>query len=166
MTAPTWWQDAICYQIYPRSFANSNGDSIGDLPGIIDTLDYLQSLGVTAFWLSPYFPSPNFAWGYDVADYTAVDPDYGTLADADRLIAEAHQRGLRIILDLVLNHTSDQHPWFQQSRSSRDNPYRDWYVWRDPGPGGGPPNDWESLFGGSAWELDPQTGQYLSLIHI
>jgi alpha-glucosidase len=155
-----WWQDAICYQIYPRSFADSNGDGIGDLPGIIDKLDYLQSLGVTALWLSPFFPSPNFDWGYDVADYTAVDPDYGTLADADRLIAEAHKRGLRAILDLVLNHTSDQHPWFQQAKSSRDNPYRDWYIWRDGAPGGGPPNDWEAIFGGSAWQYDPATGQY------
>jgi alpha-glucosidase len=159
MSSPSWWQDAICYQIYPRSFADSNGDGIGDLPGVIDKLDYLQSLGVTALWLSPFFPSPNLDWGYDVADYTDVDPDYGTLADAERLIVEAHKRGLRIILDLVLNHSSDQHPWFKQARSSRDNLYRDWYIWRD-GVDGGPPNDWESIFGGSAWQYDPASEQY------
>lgn len=154
MTSPSWWQNAICYQIYPRSFADSNGDGIGDLPGIISKLDYLQSLGVTAIWISPFFPSPNFDWGYDVADYTDVDPDYGTLADAERLIAEAHRRGIRVILDLVLNHTSDQHPWFQEALSSTKSPYRDWFVWRNR------PNDWESLFGGSAWTKDEQSGDY------
>nr|MCA9971981.1 alpha-glucosidase [Anaerolineales bacterium] len=159
MSTPAWWQNAICYQIYPRSFADGSGDGIGDLPGIIEKLDYLQSLGITAVWISPFFPSPNFDWGYDVADYTAVHPDYGTLADADRLIHEAHARGIRIILDLVLNHTSDQHPWFQQSKAGRENPYRDWYVWQD-GKNGGPPNDWESIFGGSAWQYDETSGQY------
>jgi alpha-glucosidase len=158
-TIPSWWQDAICYQIYPRSFADGNGDGIGDIPGIIDKLDYLRSIGVTALWLSPFYPSPNFDWGYDVADYTAVHPDYGTLADIDRLISESNKRNIRIILDLVLNHTSDQHDWFQQSRSGRDNPYHDWYVWRD-GKNGGPPNDWEALFGGSAWQYDETRKQY------
>lgn len=160
MTTPTWWQNAICYQIYPRSFADSNGDGIGDLPGITAKLDYLQGLGVTALWISPFFPSPNFDWGYDVADYTAVAPEYGTLADFDTLLQQAHQRGIRILLDLVLNHTSDQHDWFQQSKSSRDNPYRDWYIWRDGGPNGEPPNDWEAIFGGSAWQYDETTGQF------
>ncbi|MBL8057723.1 MAG: alpha-glucosidase [Anaerolineales bacterium] len=159
MASPAWWRRAVCYQIYPRSFADSNGDGVGDLPGITAKLDYLQWLGVDALWLSPFHPSPQLDWGYDVADFTAVHPDYGTLADFDELLAEAHRRGLRILLDLVLNHTSDQHPWFQQARAGRDNPYRDWYVWRD-GAAGGPPNDWEALFGGSAWELDPASGQY------
>ncbi len=159
MSAPGWWRRAVCYQIYPRSFADSNGDGIGDLPGILARLDYLQWLGVDVLWLSPFYPSPQLDWGYDVADFTAVHPDYGSLADFDRLLAEAHRRGLRVLLDLVLNHTSDQHRWFQESRQSRTNPYRDWYIWRD-GRAGGPPNDWESLFGGSAWELDPATGQY------
>lgn len=159
MTAPAWWKNGVCYQIYPRSFADSNGDGIGDLRGILEKLDYLQWLGVNVLWISPFYPSPQFDWGYDVSDYTDIDPDYGTLADFDQLIQEAHQRGMRILLDLVLNHTSDLHVWFQQSRSSRDNPYRDWYIWQD-GVNGGPPNDWESLFGGSAWQFDEQTGQY------
>lgn len=156
---PTWWQDAVAYQIYPRSFADANGDGIGDLPGIIDKLDYLRDLGVTVLWLSPFYPSPQFDVGYDIADYTAVEPDYGTLADFDRLVAEADRRGIRLLLDLVLNHTSDQHPWFLESRSSREHPKRDWYIWRD-GRDGGPPNDWEATFGGSAWQYDEATGQY------
>lgn len=159
MAVPSWWQNAICYQIYPRSFADSNGDGIGDLPGIIQKLDYLQWLGINALWISPFYPSPQFDVGYDISDYCDIDPAYGTLADFDRLLQEAHQRGIRILLDLVLNHTSDQHSWFQQSRSSKDNPYRDWYIWRD-GKDGQPPNDWESIFGGSAWEYDEATGQY------
>jgi alpha-glucosidase len=159
MTTPTWWRNAIAYQIYPRSFADSNGDGIGDLRGIIEKLDYLQSIGITALWISPFYPSPNFDWGYDVADYMDVDPDYGTLEEADLLIKEAHQRGIRIILDLVLNHTSDQHHWFQESKSCRENSYRDWYIWED-GVNGGPPNDWEAIFGGSAWQYDESTGQY------
>lgn len=159
MTTPNWWQDAIAYQIYPRSFADSTGDGIGDLRGIIGKLDYLQSIGITALWISPFFPSPNFDWGYDVADYLDVDPDYGTLKHADLLIEEAHHRGIRIILDLVLNHTSDQHHWFQESKSSRENPYRDWYIWEDS-VDGGPPNDWEAIFGGSAWQYDEDSGQY------
>lgn len=155
-----WWRDGIIYQIYPRSFADSNGDGIGDLNGITDRLDYLQGLGIDAIWLSPIYPSPDADFGYDVADYTAIDPKFGTMADFDRLLSEAHTRGIRIVLDLVLNHTSDQHPWFQESRSSRDNPYRDWYIWRDPAPGGGPPNNWRSRFGGPGWEFDSATGQY------
>lgn len=160
MTHLKWWQTAVFYQIYPRSFADGNGDGIGDFAGMIDRLDYLQSLGIDAVWLSPHFPSPNADCGYDVSDYTGVAPEYGTLEDFRRFLEGAHQRGIRVVLDLVLNHTSDQHPWFIESRSSRDNPKRDWYVWRDPAPDGGPPNNWYSAFGGSAWELDPATGQY------
>jgi alpha-glucosidase len=159
MTAPQWWQDAVCYQVYPRSFADANGDGIGDLPGLIQKLDYLKWLGVDALWISPFYPSAQVDWGYDISDYNGVDPDYGTLADADRLIEEAHRRDMHILLDLVLNHTSDRHPWFQQSKSGRSNPYRDWYIWRD-GRNGGSPNDWESTFGGPAWTLDEATGQY------
>jgi alpha-glucosidase len=156
----TWWQQAVFYQIYPRSFADGNGDGIGDFQGIISRLDYLQSLGVGALWLSPHFPSPNVDLGYDVSDYAGVAPEYGTLDDFKRFLAGAHARGMRVVLDLVLNHTSDQHPWFTESRSSRDNPRRDWYVWHDPAPDGGPPNNWMSAFGGPAWTLDPATGQY------
>jgi alpha-glucosidase len=159
MTELKWWQQAVFYQIYPRSFADSDGDGIGDLPGIISRLDYLRDLGVDAIWLSPHYPSPQADCGYDIADYTGVAPEYGTLDDFRRFLYGAHQRGLRVILDLVLNHTSDQHPWFIESRASRDNPRRDWYVWRD-GKGDGPPNNWLSAFGGSAWEYDPATGQY------
>jgi alpha-glucosidase len=154
-----WWQKAVFYQIYPRSFADGNGDGIGDFAGITARLDHLTYLGVDAIWLSPHFPSPFLDCGYDISDYTAVAPEYGSLDDFKRFLDEAHARGLRVVLDLVLNHTSDQHAWFAESRSSRDNPKRDWYVWRD-GRDGGPPNNWVSLFGGSAWELDPQTGQY------
>ena len=159
MTIPTWWLDAVVYQIYPRSFADANGDGIGDLPGVVAKLDYLQWLGITAIWFSPFYPSPQFDVGYDIADYTDIAPEYGTLTDFDRLRAEAHRRGIRIILDLVLNHTSHQHKWFIESKSSRVNPKRDWYIWRD-GQGHNPPNDWESTFGGPAWEYDPITGQY------
>ncbi len=155
-----WWQSGIIYQIYPRSFKDGNGDGIGDLPGIIEKLDYLEGLGIAAIWLSPIFPSPMKDFGYDVSDYTGIHPMFGTMADFDRLLAEAHQRGLKVLLDLVPNHTSDEHPWFLESRSSRDNPKRDWYVWRDPAADGGPPNNWLSVFGGSAWEYDAQTGQY------
>lgn len=159
MTQLKWWQKAVFYQIYPRSFADGNGDGIGDLRGMIERLDYLQDLGIDAIWLSPHYPSPQFDCGYDISDYTAVAPEYGTLADFREFLEGAHRRGIRVILDLVLNHTSDQHPWFIESRSSRDNPKRDWYIWRD-GRGDGPPNNWNSTFGGSAWEYDPQTGQY------
>ena len=159
MTNQPWWKGAVFYQIYPRSFADANGDGIGDLPGIVSKLDYLAWLGIDAIWLSPHYPSPQFDCGYDVADYTGVNPEYGSLDDFRGLLDGAHQRKMRILLDLVLNHTSDQHTWFQESHSSRDNPKRDWYIWRD-GRDGGPPNNWESTFGGPAWELDPATGQY------
>ncbi len=150
----------MLYQIYPRSFADSNGDGVGDLRGIIDRLDHLAWLGIDGIWLDPITVSPNADWGYDVADFFAVEPSLGTLADADELIAEAGRRGIRIILDLVPNHTSIEHPWFTASRSSRDDPKRDWFVWADPAPDGGPPNNWESNFGGPAWTLDDTTGQY------
>jgi alpha-glucosidase len=155
-----WWQRGIIYQIYPRSFMDSNGDGIGDLPGIISKLDYLQWLGVDAIWISPIFPSPMADFGYDVADYVNIHPLFGTLADFDRLVAEVHRRQLKVLLDYVPNHTSDQHPWFIDSRSSRHSLKRDWYFWRDPGPDGGLPNNWVSVFGGSAWEWDATTRQY------
>ena len=159
-----WWQRAVFYQIYPRSFADGNDDGIGDFPGMIQKLDYLQDLGIDAIWLSPHFPSPQFDCGYDIADYTGVAPEYGTLDDFKRFLDGAHQRGMRLILDLVLNHTSHLHPWFLESRSSRDNPRRDWYIWRDGkrGPDGllHPPNNWISAFDGIAWEFDEGTGQY------
>jgi alpha-glucosidase len=155
-----WWQDGIIYQIYPRSFSDSNGDGLGDLPGVTARLDYLAGLGIDAIWLSPFYPSPDADFGYDISNYTDVDPRYGSLSDFDQLLAGAHQRGIRVVLDMVLNHTSDQHPWFLESRASRDNPRRDWYIWRDPAAGGHLPTNWESSFGGSAWEFDPHTGQY------
>ena len=155
-----WWQTAVIYQIYPRSFQDSNGDGIGDLRGIVRRLDHLVELGVDAIWLSPIFRSPMADFGYDISDYTDIDPIFGTMNDFDALLAEAHARGLKLLLDLVPNHTSDQHPWFKESRSSRNSPKRDWYIWRDPQPDGGPPNNWHSEFGGRAWEFDPATGQY------
>jgi alpha-glucosidase len=155
-----WWQQGVIYQVYPRSFLDTNGDGVGDLAGIIAGLDYLAWLGVDALWLSPINRSPMADFGYDVSDYTDVDPVFGTLADFDRLVAEAHQRGLKVILDFVPNHSSEEHPWFRESRRSRVNPKRDWYIWRDAAPGGGPPNNWLSNFGGSAWEWDEATGQY------
>ncbi len=155
-----WWQRGAIYQVYPLSFQDSDGDGFGDLPGLLSRLDYLQWLGVDALWLSPIHPSPMADWGYDVADYCDVDPRFGTLADLDALIAAAHERRLKVLLDFVPNHTSDQHPWFLESRSSRQSPRRGWYHWRDPAPGGGPPNNWISVFGGSAWELDAASGQY------
>ncbi|HMQ31689.1 MAG TPA: alpha-glucosidase [Chloroflexaceae bacterium] len=155
-----WWQRAVFYQIYPRSFADANGDGIGDFPGMTAKLDYLRDLGVDALWLSPHYPSPFLDCGYDIADYCDVAPEYGTLWDFSRFLQKAHERGLRVILDLVLNHTSDQHAWFREARSSRASPWRDWYVWRDPAPDGGPPNNWASIFGGPAWTLDQATGQY------
>ena len=160
-----WWRDAVVYQIYPRSFADSDGNGTGDLPGIISRLDYLRDLGVDALWLSPIYPSPGLDVGYDVSDHATVDPVFGTEADFDRLVAESHRRGLRLILDLVLNHTSDRHAWFEASRRSRDNPCADWYLWRDPsgqGPDGepAPPNNWVSFFGGSAWTWEPRRGQF------
>ena len=155
-----WWQTGILYQIYPRSFQDTDGDGVGDLRGIIRRLDYLAEFGVDAIWLSPIFVSPMADFGYDVVDYCAIDPLFGTLADFDALVSEAHARGLKVLLDLVPNHTSDRHPWFIESRSSRTNPKRDWYIWRDGSPGGGPPNNWLSEFGGSAWHFDQATGQY------
>jgi len=155
-----WWQSAVFYEIYPRSFSDTNGDGIGDLNGITAKLDYLKDLGVDALWITPFFPSPQVDFGYDVSDYEAVDAQFGTLTDFDRLIAEAHRRDLRVILDLVLNHTSDQHAYFKESRSSRTNPKRDWYIWRDPQPDGSPPNNWNSAFGPCAWTFDEFTGQY------
>src|SRR4051812_25724862 len=155
-----WWQKGTIYQIYPRSFMDSNGDGVGDLRGIHARLDYLEWLGVDAVWLSPIYPSPMADFGYDVADYTGIEPLFGTMADFDSLLQDMHRRGLKLILDLVPNHTSDRHAWFLESRSSRDNPKRDWYIWRDPAPGGGPPNDWLSEFGGGAWQFDPTTAQY------
>lgn len=155
-----WWRNAVIYQIYPRSFQDSNGDGIGDIPGIISRLDYLADLGIDAIWLSPVYQSPGVDNGYDISNYEAIDPQFGTMADMTHLIAAAKQRGVRIIMDLVVNHTSDQHAWFKQSRSSRDNPYRDYYIWRDGNPAGGPPNDLTAGFSGSAWQLDKQTNQY------
>ena len=150
----SWWKHAVVYQIYPRSFQDSNADGVGDLIGIRDRLDYLVELGINAIWISPIFPSPMADFGYDVANYCGIDPIFGTMEDFDRLLEEVHRRGLRLILDFVPNHTSNQHPWFVESRSSRDNPKRGWYIWRDQ------PNNWQSHFGGSAWELDETTGQY------
>ena len=165
MSADEWWRRAVFYEIYVRSFQDSNGDGVGDLAGITARLDYLndgtpRSLGVDALWLTPINPSPMYDFGYDVSDYCAVDPLFGTLGDLDRLIVEAHRRGLRIILDLVPNHTSHQHAWFKASSAARTSAQRDWYIWRDPAAGGGPPNNWVSSFGGPAWTLDPRSGQY------
>ena len=155
-----WWRHAVIYQIYPRSFCDTDGDGIGDLRGITGKLDYLQWLGVDALWLSPVFTSPMADNGYDVADYTDIDPLFGTMRDMDELVAEAHRRDIRILLDFVPNHTSSEHPWFKASRSSRSHPKRDWYWWRDPKPDGGPPNNWLSNFGGPAWTFDAATEQY------
>lgn len=156
-----WWQTGVVYQIYPRSFKDSNGDGVGDLAGITEKLDHLSGiLGVDAIWISPFYPSPMRDFGYDISDFTGVDPIFGTLEDFDRLVAEAHRRGLRVIVDHVPNHTSDEHLWFTESRSSKDSPKRDWYVWRDPKPSGSPPNNWIEETGGSVWEWDGKTGQY------
>ena len=155
MISGMWWKSAVVYQIYPRSFADSNGDGIGDLPGILDRLDYLSALGVDVLWLSPVYPSPQDDNGYDISDYQDVDPVFGTLADFDALLAAVHERGMKLVMDLVVNHTSDEHPWFEESRASRDSPKRDWYWWRPE-----PANDWSSFFSGSVWEPDPATGEH------
>ena len=157
---PRWWQTGAVYEIYPRSFADANGDGVGDLAGITGRLDYLAWLGIDAIWIAPFYPSPMADFGYDVADYTDVDPLFGSLADFDALLAAAHDRGIRVLIDYVPNHTSDQHPWFVESRSSRTSPKRGWYVWRDPAPDGGPPNNWISMFAGTSWEWDPATEQF------
>jgi len=159
MTNP-WWETAVVYQIYPRSFQDTDGDGVGDLDGIRGRLDYLAWLGIDAIWISPIFPSPMLDFGYDITDYCGIDELFGTLDRFDALVAEAHARGLKIILDLVPNHSSSSHPWFIASRSSRNDPKRSWYIWRDPAPGGGPPSNWLSHFGGSAWSFDAATGQY------
>ncbi|MGA8086322.1 MAG: alpha-glucosidase [Terracidiphilus sp.] len=164
-TGSEWWRHAVIYEIYPRSFQDSNGDGVGDIKGITARLDYLHDLGIDAIWITPMYPSPGIDYGYDISDYTAIDPEYGTMADFDNLVAEAKKRDIRVIMDYVINHTSDQNKWFLESRSSRDNPKRDWYVWRD-GKGetatdkGQPPNNWQSWFGHSAWQWDEKTRQY------
>ncbi len=160
LTAFPWWRGAVLYQVYPRSFADSDSDGIGDLPGVTAHLDHVASLGVDGLWLSPFFPSPMKDFGYDVADFRGVDPLFGTLADFDRLVERAHALGLRVIIDQVYSHSSDQHPWFRESRADRANPRADWYVWADPRPDGSPPNNWLSVFGGSCWTWDARRGQY------
>ena len=156
---PRWWKEAIVYQVYPRSFKDSNGDGIGDLKGITSELDYIQGLGINAIWLSPHFDSPNADNGYDIRDYRKVMTEFGTMADFDELLKGVKQRHMKLVLDLVVNHSSDEHAWFVESRKSKDNPYRDYYIWRPP-EGGKEPNNWTSFFSGSAWKLDPGTGEY------
>ncbi|EGR2499176.1 alpha,alpha-phosphotrehalase [Vibrio cholerae] len=155
-----WWHDAVVYQIYPRSFCDSNHDGIGDLPGIISKLDYLSTLGVNVLWLSPVYRSPMDDNGYDISDYQAIAEEFGDMHDMERLLTEARARNIKVVMDLVVNHTSDEHPWFQAARTSKDSPFRDFYIWRDAQPDGSPPNDMQSIFGGSAWQWDPQTQQY------
>ncbi|MEY8384235.1 alpha-glucosidase [Staphylococcus capitis] len=155
-----WWKEAVAYQVYPRSFNDSNNDGIGDLPGVIEKLDYLKDLGIDVIWLSPMYQSPNDDNGYDISDYRAIMDEFGTMEDFDRLLKEVHHKGMRLILDLVVNHTSDEHPWFIESKSSKDNPKREWYIWKDPKEDGFEPNNWESIFNGSAWEFDELTNQY------
>ncbi|MBW0886941.1 glucohydrolase, partial [Pseudomonas aeruginosa] len=147
-----WWKEAVAYQVYPRSFNDSNNDGIGDLPGLIAKLDYLKDLGIDVIWLSPMYQSPNDDNGYDISDYQEIMDEFGTMEDFDRLLKGVHDRGMKLILDLVVNHTSDEHPWFIESKSSKDNPKRDWYIWQDPKPDGSEPNNWESIFNGSTWE--------------
>ena len=155
-----WWKEAVAYQVYPRSFNDSNNDGIGDLPGVIEKLDYLKDLGIDVIWLSPMYQSPNDDNGYDISDYRAIMDEFGTMEDFDRLLKEVHHKGMKLILDLVVNHTSDEHPWFIESKSSKDNPKREWYIWKDPKEDGSEPNNWESIFNGSAWEFDELTNQY------
>ncbi|MFQ3853975.1 alpha-glucosidase [Staphylococcus sp. 2S1] len=155
-----WWKEAVAYQVYPRSFNDSNNDGIGDLQGVIEKLDYIQDLGIDIIWLSPMYKSPNDDNGYDISDYQDIMDEFGTMDDFDQLLDGVHQRGMKLILDLVVNHTSDEHPWFIESKSSKDNPKRDWYIWKDPKADGSEPNNWESIFNGSTWEYDKTTGQY------
>lgn len=155
-----WWKEAVAYQVYPRSFQDSNGDGVGDLRGILSRLDYLQDLGINVVWLCPMYKSPQDDNGYDISDYQAIHAEYGTMADFDELLSEMHKRGMKLLIDLVINHTSDEHPWFVESRSSKENPKRDWYIWRQGKPNGKEPNNWESIFGGSAWKLDEKSGEY------
>ncbi|EKS39298.1 glycoside hydrolase family 13 protein [Staphylococcus epidermidis] len=155
-----WWKEAVAYQVYPRSFNDSNGDGIGDIPGLIEKLDYLENLGIDVIWLSPMYPSPNDDNGYDISDYKGIMSEFGTMNDFDQLLSSIHQRGMKLILDLVVNHTSDEHPWFIESKSSKTNAKRDWYIWADPKPDGSEPNNWESIFNGSTWEFDESTKQY------
>jgi alpha-glucosidase len=155
-----WWESAVIYQVYPRSFQDTDDNGVGDLNGITERLSYFVDLGVDAIWISPIFRSPMADFGYDISDYVDIDPIFGNMDHFDRLVAQAHARGIRVILDFVPNHSSDQHPWFVESRKSRTSPKRHWYIWRDPAPGGGPPNNWLSEFGGSAWEFDANSGQY------
>jgi len=159
-TDPDWWRGAVIYQIYPRSFQDSTGNGVGDLPGITRRLDYVRDLGADAIWLSPFFTSPMKDFGYDVSDYCDVDPIFGTLSDFDALIDRAHALGLRVMIDQVLSHSADQHPWFTESRADKTNPKSDWYVWADAKPDGTPPNNWQSVFGGSAWTWDTRRCQY------
>ena len=154
-----WWKEAVAYQIYPRSFMDSNGDGIGDIGGIISKLDYLENLGIDVIWICPIYRSPNDDNGYDISDYKGISPEFGTMEDFDELLEEVHKRGMKLIMDLVLNHTSDEHPWFIESRSTKDNPYRDYYIWH-PSKNGKEPNNWESIFNGSAWEYDESTKEY------
>src|SRR6202023_3277735 len=154
-----WWKHAVIYEVYPRSFQDSNNDGLGDIHGIEQRLGYLKSLGIDAIWITPMYPSPQVDFGYDIANYEAIDPQYGTMGDFDNMMKTAKRLGIRVIMDMVMNHTSDQNPWFLESRSSKTNPKRDWYIWRD-GKSGGPPNNWQSWFGHSAWTYDPKTKQY------
>ena len=159
----TWWKEQVIYQIYPRSFNDSNGDGIGDIPGIIEKLDYLKNLGVDIIWLSPVYQTPNDDNGYDISNYYEIDPEFGTMEEFDAMLEGLHERGMKLIMDLVVNHSSDEHEWFEESRKSKDNPYRDFYIWKK-GKDGGPPNNWKSFFGGSAWEYDEKTDEYF--LHI
>ena len=158
-TEKKWWKEAVVYQIYPRSFMDSNGDGIGDLKGIIEKIPYLKELGVNVVWLSPIYQSPNDDNGYDISDYRRIMDEFGTMDDFQQLLKLCHEAGIRLVMDLVVNHTSDEHAWFVESRKDRTNPYRDYYIWRDPADGK-EPNNWGSCFGGSAWQFDEQTGQY------
>ena len=156
-----WWKESVVYQVYPRSFCDSNGDGIGDINGITSKLDYLQELGINVIWLSPVYQSPNDDNGYDISDYQAIMKEFGTMEDFDRMLEQAHERGIKIVMDLVVNHTSDEHSWFMESRRSTDNPYRDYYIWRE-GKDGKEPNNWGSVFNGPAWEYDENRDMYKS----